>query len=51
MGGMRDPRDDPDARRRQLALFRFGIISDLDVEAVPRGERSARLAEIGRAHV
>ena len=46
MGGMRDPRDDPAARRRQLALFRFGIISDLDVEVVPRGARSARLAEL-----
>jgi hypothetical protein len=43
---MRNPRDDPDARRRQLALFRFGIIGDLDVEALPRGERSARIVEL-----
>jgi len=38
--------DDPEARRRQLALFRFAIISDLDIEALPRGQRSARLADL-----
>ncbi len=43
---MRQARDDPEARRRQVALFRFAIISDLDIEALPRGQRSARLAEL-----
>jgi len=43
---MRQDRDDPEARRRHLALFRFGIISDLDIETLPRGERSTRLAEL-----
>jgi putative transposase len=38
--------DDPEARRRQLALFRHAIIGELDVEALPRGERSARIAEL-----
>jgi putative transposase len=39
-------RDDPDARRRQVALFRHAIIGELDIEALPRGERSVRLAEL-----
>jgi putative transposase len=39
-------RDDPDARRRQIALFRHAIIGELDIEALPRGERTARLAEL-----
>jgi transposase InsO family protein len=39
-------RDDPDARRRQVALFRHAIIGELDIEALPRGARSARLAEL-----
>ncbi|MGH7312744.1 MAG: DDE-type integrase/transposase/recombinase [Candidatus Rokuibacteriota bacterium] len=39
-------RDDPDARRRQVALFRHAIIGELDIEALPRGERSARLTEL-----
>jgi len=39
-------RDDPDVRRRQVALFRHAIIGELDIEAWPRGERSARLAEL-----
>ncbi len=43
---MPQDRDDPEARRRQLALFRFAIISDLDIEALPRGQRSARLADL-----
>jgi transposase InsO family protein len=43
---MREDRADPEARRREVALFRFGIISDLDIEALARGERSARLAEL-----
>src|SRR5713101_2035895 len=43
---MPQDRDDPEARRRQLALFRFAIISDLDIEALPRGQRSARLTEL-----
>lgn len=38
--------DDPDARRRQVALFRHAIIGELDIEALPRGARSARLAEL-----
>ncbi len=43
---MPEERDDPDARRRQRALFRFALIGELDIEALPRGERSARLAEL-----
>ncbi len=43
---MPEERDDPDARRRQRALFRFAIIGELDIEALPRGERSARLADL-----
>src|SRR5260370_41103991 len=43
---MREERDDPDAGRRQRALFRFAIIGELDIEALPHGERSARLAEL-----
>ncbi len=43
---MRGPHDDLDARRRQLALFRHAIIGELDIEALPRGERSARIAEL-----
>jgi len=46
MGGMPDDRADPDARRRQQALFRHAIIGELDIEALPRGERSARIAEL-----
>jgi len=38
--------DDPETRRRQVALFRHAIIGELDIEALPRGERSARLAEL-----
>ncbi len=43
---MHDEHDDPDARRRRLALFRHAIIGELDIEALPRGERSARIAEL-----
>jgi transposase InsO family protein len=43
---MAHDRDDPEARRRQVALFRHAIIGELDIEALPRGERSARLAEL-----
>ena len=43
---MRDDHDDPDARRRQQALVRHAIIGELDIEALPRGERSARIAEL-----
>jgi len=46
MGRMRDHQDDPDARRRQQALFRHAVIGELDIEALPRGERSARIAEL-----
>ena len=38
--------DDPETRRRQRALFRHAIIGELDIEALPRGERSARIAEL-----
>src|SRR6266545_624066 len=48
MGGMRNRPDDPETPRRQLALFRHAIIGELDVEALPRGERSARIAELAR---
>ena len=37
---------DPDTRRRQLALCRHAIVGELDIEALPRGERSARIAEL-----
>ncbi len=48
---MRAPQDDPDAPRRQRALFRHAIIGELDIEALPRGERSARVAELaGRTY-
>jgi len=48
---MRDPQDDPHARRQHLALFRHAIIGELDIEALPRGERSARIAELaGRTY-
>ena len=43
---MGDAATDPDARRRQLALFRHAIIGELDIERLPRGERSARIAEL-----
>src|SRR5438876_9296702 len=43
---MRESSDDPEARRRQVALFRHAIIGELDIEALPRGERSARIAEL-----
>jgi transposase InsO family protein len=43
---MRETRDDPDAHRRQVALFRHAIIGELDIEALPRGERSARIVAL-----
>ncbi|MEK7445520.1 MAG: helix-turn-helix domain-containing protein, partial [candidate division NC10 bacterium] len=43
---MRETRDDPDTHRRQVALFRHALIGELDIEVLPRGERSARIAEI-----
>ena len=46
MGGMRDSGDDPEARRRQVALFRHAIIGELDIEHLPRGQRSARIADL-----
>ncbi len=51
MGGVRDPGDDPEAHRRQVALFRHAIIGELDIERLPRGQRSARIAELaGRTY-
>jgi putative transposase len=48
---MQADRDDPEARRRQQALFRHAIIGELDIEALPRGERSARIADLaGRTY-
>lgn len=42
---------DPERRRRQIALFRHAIIGELDIEALPRGERTARIAELaGRTY-
>jgi transposase InsO family protein len=35
-----------DDRRRQFALFRHAIIADLDAEALPRGELSARIEQM-----
>jgi putative transposase len=47
MGGMPRPPDvDPETRRRRIALFRHAIIGELDVEALPRGARSTRIAEL-----
>src|SRR6516165_12432836 len=43
---MAGDQDDSETRRRQVALFRHAIIGALDIEALPRGERSARLAEL-----
>jgi putative transposase len=43
---MRHAGDDPEARHRQLALFRHAVIGELDIETLPRGERSARIAEL-----
>jgi hypothetical protein len=43
---MPDERDDPEVPRRQKTLFRHAIIGELDIEALPRGERSARVAEL-----
>jgi putative transposase len=37
---------DPDERRRPVALFRHAIIGELDIERLPRGERSTRIAEL-----
>ncbi len=42
---------DRETRRRQLALFRHAIVGELDIEALPRGECSARIAELaGRTY-
>jgi putative transposase len=46
MAGMRPPPDDPETRQRRRALFRHAIIGELDIEALPRGARSARIAEL-----
>lgn len=47
MGAMPTPRDaDPEPRRRQIALFRHAIIGELDIEALPRGTRAARIADL-----
>src|SRR6516165_9338505 len=43
---MAGDQDDSETPRRQVALFRHAIIGALDIEALPRGERSARLAEL-----
>lgn len=37
---------DPEARRRHRALFRHAIVGELEIDALPRGERSARIAEL-----
>jgi transposase InsO family protein len=42
--GQRD--DEPDARRRRVALFRHAIIGELDIEALARGEKTARIDEL-----
>lgn len=38
--------DEIDDRRRQFALFRHAVIAELDFEGLPRGEISARIAEL-----
>jgi putative transposase len=43
---MRDADADPESRRLQIALFRHAVIGELDIEALPRGERTARIAEL-----
>lgn len=40
--------DDLDDRRRDIALFRHRVISELDVGPLPRGELSNRIAELSR---
>ena len=37
---------DRETRRRQIALFRHAIVGELDIEALPPGERSARIAAL-----
>lgn len=38
--------DDPETRRRLVALFRHAIIGELDIEELPRGEKTARIIEL-----
>jgi transposase InsO family protein len=38
--------DDLDERRRAIALFRYAIIAELDLEDLPRGELSVRIAAL-----
>ncbi len=38
--------DDLDDRRRDVALFRHRVIADLDLETLPRGELSVRIATL-----
>lgn len=40
--------DEVDDRRRQCALFRCGVVDELSLEDLPRGEISARIEELSR---
>lgn len=40
--------DDIDDRRRQIALFRLAVLDELDAEALPRGELSARIEALAQ---
>jgi hypothetical protein len=38
-----------DDRRRRFALFRHAVVAELDAEALPRGELTARIEELSKA--
>jgi putative transposase len=40
--------DEIDDRRRQFALFRHAVVAELDAEALPRGELSARIEALSK---
>ena len=40
--------DDIDDRRRLFALFRHAVVAELDAEALPRGELSARIEQLSK---
>lgn len=51
MSNKKNFEDEIDESRRELALFRHAIIAELDSEQLPRGELTARMAELcGRTY-
>lgn len=40
--------DEIDDRRRRFALFRHAVVAELDAEALPRGELSARIEALSQ---